>query len=231
MSISTAIGSLGLLSLLGLVAATLMGCGAFNADTPEYKVTQANDGFELRQYGAELVAETTVSRSDQRAATSEGFRRLAGYIFGGNTAVTGGSQKVAMTSPVEARPAVSQKIAMTAPVEARPDPNSANDNDGGTWVITFILPSDLTLKTAPRPNDARVTVRERQGQLMAVHRFNGRMNAELYAAKKKALLDSLATAGIEPTGPVTAAQYDHPGVMAQFRRNEVMVPVAQSAKP
>ena len=66
-------------------------------------------GLEIRNYGPRIAAETTVF-GDEDKALSDGFRRLAGYIFGGNH----GSAKIAMTAPVARQSG--QKIAMTAPV-------------------------------------------------------------------------------------------------------------------
>lgn len=214
---------LGWSAALALAIASACQMSRHMFEEPDYTVTQEAEGFELRQYGTELVAETIVEATNSREATRAGFRRLADYIFGNNIAVSGeGSQKVTMTTPVETAPAEaqSQKIAMTTPVEARPD-------DGNRWVVTFILPAELTLETAPRPKDQRVTLRERPGQLMAVKRFSGSMDHALYEGMKTRLLEAVARAGYVPAGSVTGAQYDPPGVLPSFRRNEVMVPVSR----
>jgi hypothetical protein len=73
---------------------------------------------------------------DEVAARSDGFRRLARYIFGGNVS----RQSIAMTAPV------AQQIAMTAPVAQMPA-------EGGAWAIRFFLPAVLTVETAPVPFD------------------------------------------------------------------------------
>ena len=52
-------------------------------EEPEYERVSVYDDFEVRQYGPRIVAETAID-GEADAATSEGFRRLAGYIFGGN---------------------------------------------------------------------------------------------------------------------------------------------------
>ena len=51
---------------------------------------------ELRRYAPFLVAQVTVSHDEMGDAMSDGFKSLAGYIFGGNL----GEDKVSMTSPV-----------------------------------------------------------------------------------------------------------------------------------
>ena len=79
----------------------------FGTEEPRY-TSEKVIGLEIRNYGPRIAAETTVF-GDEDKALSDGFRRLAGYIFGGNH----GNAKIAMTAPVARQSG--QKIAMTAP--------------------------------------------------------------------------------------------------------------------
>ena len=206
--------------LAGIFGLLFVACTAFQMsrhafEEPPYETIRRGEGFEVRKYQPELVAETMVDATNHRDATRAGFRRLADYIFGNNTAIGGeGPQKVAMTTPVEATPRLDRRN-----IEARP-------NEEGRWIVTFILPSELTESTAPRPEDERVLIRRRPPRTVAVKRFSGRMDHATYQSKRRELLDALAKAGLSPYGPVTGAQYDPPGVLPSFRRNEVMVPIA-----
>lgn len=83
----------------GLGAATLA-LGAwqlqrlFTAE-PVHEVETRRGPLEIRRYPSIRVAETTVDRTWDEAL-DEGFRRLAGFIFGGNV----GHKRLAMTTPV-----------------------------------------------------------------------------------------------------------------------------------
>ena len=68
---------------------------------PSFTVQRQVRGVEIRRYGPRIAAETTID-ADEEKARSEGFRRLAGYIFGGNTT----KSKIAMTAPVADRKSV-----------------------------------------------------------------------------------------------------------------------------
>lgn len=74
------------------------------AQEPRFDTVMQAAKFEVRQYGAFIVAETWID-GDIDAASGKGFRRLADYIFGNDTA---------------RQPAASEKIAMTAPVKIQP---------------------------------------------------------------------------------------------------------------
>ena len=111
-------------------------------EEPPFTVERRLGDVEIRRYGPRIAAETTVD-ADEDAARNEGFRRLARYIFGGNTSKT----KIAMTAPVAQQQG--EKIAMTAPVAAQRD---AADQ----WVIRFFMPADRTLDSLPIPEDDRV---------------------------------------------------------------------------
>ena len=76
------------------------GSPAMVIDEPRYTVLRTYDAFEVRRYEPYLVAETVVSASADEAG-NEGFRVLAGYIFGGNK----GDRRIEMTAPVAQSPA------------------------------------------------------------------------------------------------------------------------------
>ena len=95
-------------------------------EEPAFTLVVDEDAFQVRQYPPLVVAETRVA-GDRKQASSDGFRILAGYIFGGNTP----REKIAMTAPVMQSPPVSEKIAMTAPV--------SQTAVAGAWVIQFTM--------------------------------------------------------------------------------------------
>ena len=100
---------------------------AADIEEPQWELIDKLDAVELRLYQPSIQAVTELRSS---AGTSAGFRRLAGYIFGGNEQA--------------------QSIAMTAPVQ--------ETLDKGAPVMAFTLPAEYTLDELPVPNDARVSI-------------------------------------------------------------------------
>ena len=202
--------------LVGLVVvalvAILWGGFALSVEEPAFRSVLKAGEFELRDYPALVVAETTAS-GGQREAASEGFRRLAGYIFGANRT----KQKIAMTAPV-AQQRTSERIAMTAPV--------AQTAEAGGWVVRFTMPGAYTLATLPEPVNPEVKLRETPPTRYAVVRFSGLARPDTVGTQTKALEDWIAARSLQPTGPATLAQYNPPWTLWFLRRNEVMIPVA-----
>jgi SOUL heme-binding protein len=186
-------------------------------EEPEHTSERLTDRVELRRYEPRIAAETTVA-ADEDAARSEGFRRLAGYIFGKNH----GTDTIAMTAPVVQSKA-GQKIAMTAPVAQSPHPTDV----GSGWVIRFFMPSKWTMETLPAPDDSRVRLMEVPAEMYAVLSFSGDRGPRTVAARTAELLDVLGANDIEPSGDASAWFYDPPWTLPFRRRNEVAVPVAQ----
>jgi hypothetical protein len=184
-------------------------------EEPEHTVEQAGPGLEIRHYGPRIAAETTVV-ADEIAARSQGFRRLAGYIFGGNHADT----KIAMTAPVAQQDSADrgQNISMTAPVS-----ESAGNN--GEWVIRFFMPTGESLTSLPQPNDRAVRLVTVPAETIAVRRFSGSTSARAVASQTAALVRTLRETGLEPTGAPAAWFYDPPWTIPMLRRNEIAVPV------
>ena len=76
------------LRLATVVLASTAGTHTMAIETPDYKVTEKDGKFEVRDYPAMTVARTSMGDGD--------FMRLFRYISGGNEA----EQKIAMTAPV-----------------------------------------------------------------------------------------------------------------------------------
>ncbi len=197
----------------------MVGGPAMAIEELKFARVEKSGDFEVRAYAPYLVAETLVSGEFDDAG-NEGFRRLAGYIFGANR----GKQKIAMTAPV-AQQATAQgepkgtKIAMTAPV--------GQERLGDAWRVTFVLPAEIDLDKAPIPNDARVTLREVAARTVASLSFSGTWSPERFAERKGELLRRCQAKGLKIRGEVQYARYNPPWTPWFLRRNEVMVEVGR----
>ncbi len=195
-----------------LVLWSLWGYFSANVEQTEYSVLEKKDGYEIRLYPKHLVAQTTVA-GPYRDALNEGFRIVAGYIFGGNVK----KESIAMTAPVVERPTsnTSEKIAMTAPV--------VTTTEGESHVISFGMPRSYTKETLPTPNDSRVQIVEIPEKKMAVLRFSwtrATSNMERQKAKLKALL---VRDGVETIGDAFYAGYNAPWTPPWMTRNEILI--------
>ncbi len=179
-------------------------------EEPAFKVLLQEDDFELRSYDPVIVAETFVD-GDFEGAGTEGFRRLAGYIFGGNQK----QSKIAMTAPVGL--SKGQKIAMTAPVGL--------EKSGTRFRVTFTMPKDHSMDTLPKPDDSRVVLRETPALKLAVLRYSGTWSEERYRAREARLVEWIKGKGMTPAGAPVFARFNAPFVPWFLRRNEVHIPV------
>jgi hypothetical protein len=168
-----------------------------------------------------LVAETLVD-GDMDDASSTGFRKIADYIFGNNQVQTGtSSTNIAMTAPVTMEPQ-SQKIAMTAPVALIPMENMGASKQ---WRVHFVMPSQYTMNTIPKPKNADVKLREIPGKLFAVNSFTGFNTQSRIQAKTDELSAWIGQKNLKSLGQTQLARYDPPWTLPMFRRNEVMIEV------
>jgi hypothetical protein len=193
---------------------SLWGYFSSNVEQTEYTVVRQADGYEIREYAPHILAQTTVNGTYE-SALSEGFRIIAGYIFGGNAKKEG----IAMTAPVTAQKSTSEKIAMTAPVVA--------STDGTSTVISFGMPKKYTLDTLPTPNDPRITLVEVPAKRMAVLRFSWGRNADRVKQMETQLLAMLARDKVTVIGTPSYAGYNAPWTPPWMTRNEVMVEVKE----
>jgi hypothetical protein len=219
-------GTAGLFSMAAAACATTQDPRQNVSDdleTPPYRTLTLDERFELRRYEPHIVASTEVT-GEHDDATRQGFRRLAGYIFGNNRQ----EAKVAMTAPVstQAKRADDDEgvsIAMTAPVATQP---TGLANDGKTtWEVTFTMPSKWRMDTLPTPVDDRVKLKERPGRCQAAVIFSG-LTTDGAVKEQEALLRTwLTDKGLSPVGEPTLARYNDPFTLPWNRRNEVLIDV------
>ncbi len=162
-------------------------------EEPAYEVIHAHDGFEVRRYAPTVQARVQTASRDGGAA-SGGFRRVAGYIFGGNSERT--------------------SIAMTAPVQMW-------EENGSGW-LAFTMPSAYALETLPTPNDAGVRLHPTSSVTVAVARFSGRTTPKKTAQIEERLRTAIEREGYASVGPAVLAVYENPWTTLPFmRRNEL----------
>lgn len=182
-------------------------------EEPKFRIVKADGDFELRDYPGLVVAEVTVG-GGRRTASSEGFRLLANYIFGGNA----GSSKIAMTAPVLQSQVQGRKIAMTAPVTLA--------GEEGRWTVQFAMPSEYAMEDLPAPNDKRVQLKFMPASRMAVLKFSGLTGDDRVASQTERLEGKLRDHKLSPIGQPLLARYDPPWTLWFLRRNELMVSVS-----
>lgn len=167
-------------------------------EQPTYSVVAATADYEVRRYESYLVAETTVE-GDFEASGNAAFRRLAGFIFGRNSAGV--------------------KMNMTVPVTNEPV-------SGGGRRYRFVIERAYSEETLPRPVDEDVVIfRVPEGHYAAL-RYRGNRTEQKYLRAEATLLAALERDGVDVIGSPQAAVYSGPFVPAPLRHNEVLAPVA-----
>ncbi len=201
------------IGLSQLVTGTAMAA----TEEPKYDVILQQDAFELRQYAPTIVAEVTLP-GERDAALNQGFRLLAGYIFGGNAP----KERIAMTAPVTQSPAgAGETIAMTALVSAQAV--------AGEWRIRFTMPSQYAMSALPTPDNLQVKLREVPGKRFAVIRFSGFRTDGALQERSGELQAFIRSKGLVPIGEPIYAFYDPPWTLPFMRRNEVLWEVGASS--
>jgi hypothetical protein len=210
------------LTLVGGLAVGLMArqARAGSYEQPAYTIVEEGDGFEVREYAPSLEARVTVEGT-YREALNQGFRILAGFIFGGNTP----QESIDMTTPVTASPQDGESIAMTSPVGVTPH-SPDRSLDAARWTVSFTMPRDYTADTLPAPDDPRIEIVQTERRRVAVRSFSWRATDDRSAEQLDALMEALDSAGHTPAGEPQVAQYDPPWILGPFRTNEVWVPLA-----
>ena len=177
------------------VAALVASFRTGDIETPDYKVVKTIGDVEIREYPKMLVAQTSLSSSSFENSGSNGFRTIAGYIFGGNQ----GNQKIAMTAPVVM-------------------------NMGDSATMYFVMPKQYQKEQLPTPNSPSVKIIEEAPKTLAVIKYGGFSSDKDIKRYCKELEETLAQNNIQWKGGFMFMGYNAPWDVVN-RRNEVAVEI------
>lgn len=169
---------------------------AMATEKQQYRVIRSEKEFEIRFYPSATLATVYSEAGSYKELAYPGFRKLAGYIFGGNESET----KISMTSPVYM---------------------DINDSRSS---MSFVMPSSFNSDNLPKPDDPDVVVEKTDDVYMAVVRFGGYASdkdIKYHSEKLKKLLEEKA---IEYYGNFKFLGYDPP-FQPFGRKNEIIVAV------
>ena len=194
MKTNISITALAITILMVLKSSAIM--SANRTEQQQYKVIHTEKDFEIRFYPSATIATVNSEAKTYRDLARPGFRRLAGYIFGGNETNT--------------------RIAMTAPVHM-------DISESGSS-MSFVMPSSYNKENLPKPTDPEVIIHQTADEYVAVIRFGGYASDRKIKAFAGKLHDILDEKGITTYGNARFLGYNPPFQLFG-RRNEIVIPV------
>ncbi len=166
-----------------------------------YTVVQRENDFEIRFYPSATMATIRSKAKTYKELSGPGFRRLAGYIFGGNESEV--------------------KISMTAPVHM--------DINDSVSTMSFVMPSAYNEGNLPKPNDPEVIIKKTKEEYVAAIQFGGFASQEDIKIYSEKLMLLLKEKNIKPYGHYRFLGYNPPYQLFG-RRNEIIVSVEWKEK-
>lgn len=162
----------------------------------KHSLVRKYEDFEIRFYPSATIATISSNAKTYRDLSGPGFRKLAGYIFGGNETNT--------------------RISMTAPVQM--------DINDSASTMSFVMPSSYNESNLPKPNDPNVVIKSTADEYVAVIRFGGYASDKDLKFYSEKLQNLLKENGIRSFGNYRFLGYNPPYQFIG-RRNEIIVAV------
>lgn len=182
--------------LIGLLLQPFTIMSKNKTEEQKYTVVRKYKDFEIRFYPSATLATIYSNAKTYRDLSGPGFRKLAGYIFGGNESNT--------------------KISMTAPVQM--------DINDSVSTMSFVMPSPYRKENLPKPNDPNVHIMNSAEEYVAVIGFGGYASDKDLKYYSEKLKNNLKENGIIPHGNYRFLGYNPPFQFLN-RRNEIIVTV------
>ncbi len=162
----------------------------------KYTVIYTDKDFEIRLYPSVTLATIYSDAKSYRDLSGNGFRMLAGYIFGGNETNT----KISMTSPVHM------------------------DINNSKSAMSFVMPSSYNNENLPKPDNSKIKIEQTKEEYLAVIRFGGYASDDKIKKYSEKLGKLLSEKGIAYYGNFRFLGYNPPYKFIG-RRNEIIVSI------
>jgi hypothetical protein len=188
--------AIGFFSGIGFSFQNITSMAIHKTETQPYQVVHMEKEFELRFYPSTTMAVITSKATTYKELANPGFRKLAGYIFGGNEA----KKSIAMTSPVHM------------------------DINDSLSSMSFVMPSSYTKHNLPQPNDKTIAIQTTKDEYVAVVKFGGYASDADIKEYSSKLEKALKATNIRYYGNFRFLGYNAP-YQFFGRRNEVIVSV------
>ena len=184
------------LALIYIVFQSFRSFSASSIETQKYRVVKKEEGFEIRFYPKANFATIRSTGSNYKQVASSGFRKLAGYIFGGNDQ--------------------NKSIAMTAPVRMEMSEKGS--------AMSFVMPQKYDMTSLPKPKDASIEIKQSEAVYAAVIAFGGYANDEKINDYTNQLVALLQKKNIKIIGRFNFLGYNAPFQFIG-RKNEISIPI------
>jgi hypothetical protein len=168
--------------------------------TIEYTTLEDKDGIQIREYSELVVASTKLNSSTYAGNSNTGFRKIASYIFGGNSE----NLQIAMTSPVQ--------------MDMGSEPS-----------MSFFMPAGVTVTDLPEPNRSDIDLHVQPSKIVAVIKFSGWASDKVLEKQFNILKSKLKKASIEFEDTYSYLGYNPPYKLIN-RKNELIIPLVNYSK-
>lgn len=176
-----------------IVAQVYISKSSTETEQHNYKILKKYDNFEVRKYESALFSSVKLGERSYKEISGEGFRILAGYIFGDNSS----KKQIAMTSPVKM-------------------------DLGDSTKMSFMVPKSYNLEDLPNPNNNKIIFEKQEEKIIAAVTFDGWADNEKIEKYTSLLKSELEKANISHNNKFSFLGYNPPYEVLN-RRNEIIV--------
>ncbi len=178
--------------------------GIPQGEEPEYTLVRSSGEKEIRRYSPLTLASISIPfEGRSESARDQAYSALSRYHFGNN----GEAEHIDLTASI------------------LHEETRLEDNEGFV-TMSFILPQQFDVKSAPRPLDHRIKLHRKMSQMVACRSFSGptdEQKIQKYSAELRKWISQYSSYKADPQ--IKVAEYSRPQTLSFLRKNEVQIDI------